>query len=183
MLELHIPEWTGWDSKIEEFRTIKGKDLILEHSLISISKWESKWHKSFFDTKEKTLDEIVDYIRCMVISKVVTDDDLYVISHSEDLINQIKNYIDDPMTATVINDADPNKKNHHRVITSELIYYKMTAYGIPFECQKWHINRLLMLINVCDINNQPQKRMSKREILTSNAELNKMRRAKMGSRG
>lgn len=183
MLTLHIPDVDGWDSVKEEFVTVKGRDVMLEHSLLSISKWESKWHISFFDTSEKTSEQIIDYIRCMEVSKNLTDECLNVISRNADLVKQIKDYIEDPMTATTISTANSDKPSRKQIITSELVYYKMVAYGIPFECQKWHINRLLMLINVCDINNQPQKKMSKKEILTSNAELNRLRRNKLGSKG
>lgn len=176
-----------WDPKKEEFvtlREVKPTILKLEHSLLAISKWESKYHKPFLGkgTKsEKTSDEMFYYIQCMALTPV--DPDVYLCLTQEQ-VNEIADYISDPMTATTISSnrraAGPQNTE---TITSELIYYWMTVHQIPFECQKWHINRLMMLIQICNIKNSPSKKMSKRDILAQNRSLNAARRAKHHSHG
>ena len=152
----------------------------MEHSLVSISKWESKWHKAFLSKKDKTEEEIFDYIKCMTLTQNV---DPSVYDHlTVDNVNQIKAYIEDPMTATVINTNSSDKSNKETV-TSELIYYWMIALNIPSEYQKWHINRLLKLIEVCNVKNSPPKKRSKSDIMRSNAALNAARRKQLGTRG
>lgn len=179
MLVLKVPEKEMYDSSKNLFTTYKETTLTLEHSLMSISKWESKWHKPYFGGQEKTLEEVKDYIRCMTISSI--PDDLVYDRLSSENIQQIKEYILDPMTATTINDA--NKKKNREILTAEVIYYLMVAYNIPFECQKWHINKLLTLIKVCEIKNSPPRKMSKRDILSKNRELNAYRRSMLNSKG
>ena len=152
----------------------------LEHSLLSISKWESKWKKPFISKEQKTQEEALDYIRCMTITPNV-DPHLYRYIPA-DIFKQIEAYIDDPMTATWIN-SNEKKRPNNQIITSELIYYWMVSYRIPMECEKWHLNRLLMLIQVCDEKNKPEKKMSRREILSRNSALNAARRAKLHSKG
>ena len=178
MLEIYVEESEQYDEQNNEFIKIKPQVLKLEHSLVSISKWESKWHKSFLSTSDKTSEEILDYIRCMTINQV-NPYTYYLLSQKN--INDILQYIDDPMTATTIKDI-PGKKNSE-VVTSELIYYWMVALEIPFECEKWHINRLLTLIKVCNIKNQPAKNMSRREVLNQNRLLNEARRKKYHTKG
>ena len=175
MLQLNIPDVEAFDERTNEFIIIKGRTIQLEHSLISLSKWESKWEKPFLSQdKEKTSEEILDYVRCMTLTKNV-DENIYEYL-SEENIEEINDDISAPMTATWFSDRD-NKRNRE-VITSEIIYYQMIALGIPFECQKWHLNRLLTLIRVCSIKNAPQKKMSKKDILKHNRELNAARKAK-----
>jgi len=178
MLELIVPEQELYNDDTNEFVTVHKTNLKLEHSLISISKWESKWHKSFLNSADKTNEEVYDYIKCMTINPV--DDSVYT-ALTNDNINEIMAYINDPMTATTIKDI-PGKKNNE-TITSELIYYWMVALEIPFECERWHLNRLLTLIRVCNIKNQPPKKMSNREILNQNRALNAARRKKYHTRG
>ena len=178
MLEIRVEETEQYNEITNEFITIKPQLLKLEHSLVSISKWESKWHKAFLSNNEKTPDEIMDYIRCMTINQV---DPIVYYCLSQKNIDDIKAYIDDPMTATTIKDI-PGKRNYE-VVTSELIYYWMVALQIPFECEKWHINRLLTLIRVCNIKNQPAKNIPKREILNQNRLLNEARRKKYHTKG
>lgn len=180
MLELFIEDNTLWDEKNEIFIDIKSDTLLLEHSLISISKWESKWEKSFFKTKEKTLEEQIDYIKCMTINKKI-DPYIYNALRSSDF-KKIDAYINAPMTATIIKD-EHNKSNNGTFITSELIYYWMIALNIPFECEKWHINRLLTLISVCNIKNKPPKKMSRNEAIRKQAEINAARRKRLNTRG
>lgn len=181
MLQITVPiSPEGWDEERQEFVDPQVKTLQLEHSLVSISKWESKWHKAFLSKKDKTEEEIFDYIKCMTLTQNV---DPSVYDHlTVDNVNQIKAYIEDPMTATVINTNSSDKPNKETV-TSELIYYWMIALNIPSEYQKWHINRLLKLIEVCNVKNSPPKKRSKSDIMRSNAALNAARRKQLGTRG
>lgn len=179
MLKLHIKETECFNSETNEFHVVKEQTLALEHSLVSISKWEAKWKKPFLHTQNKTYDEIMDYIKCMTTTQNV---DPYTYSClNNDHIKQIQDYLNDSMTATTFTDRD--KKSSREIITSELIYYWMVALQIPFECQKWHINRLLTLIKICNIKNAPSKKMSKADIFKQNRSLNEARRAALGSKG
>lgn len=179
MLSIHIPESEVFLEDVQEFRTIKSQDLHLEHSLISLAKWESKWCKPFLGKGEKTDEEIMDYIKCMTVNQNV-DPLVYTFLTNEDIL-KINDYIASPMTATTFNNS--NKKGSREVITAEIIYYWMVSFNIPFECQKWHLNRLLTLINVCGIKNQPPKKMSKKELASRNSALNAARRKQLGSLG
>lgn len=181
MLQILVPiSPEGWDEVKQEFVEPKTKELQLEHSLISISKWESKWHKAFLSKTDKTEEEIFDYIKCMTLTPNV---DPAVFDHLTTAnINAIKKYIDDPMSATVIISQN-NKGTSHETVTSELIYYWMIALNIPPEYQKWHLNRLLKLIEVCNVKNTPPKKRSKSAILRDNAALNAARRKKLGTKG
>lgn len=181
MLQLCIPGEEFWNEKTEEFVSGPETVISLEHSLISISKWESKWHKPFLSNKKPTNAELFDYIKCMTITSNV-DDSVYNRLTSEH-IDRILKYINDPMTATTITERDGGRHRSSEIVTSELIYYWMVAMQIPFECQKWHINRLMMLIRICGIKNQPDKKMGKRSVMQQNAALNAARRQKLHSRG
>lgn len=179
MLEIQVPPQEIWDDEHEQFFNFKGQKLNLEHSLVSLSKWESKWCKSFLNTKEKTMEESIDYIRCMTITQNV--DPMVYFFLTKENFNSINEYIDAPMTATTFGNDD--KKPSREIITAEIIYYWMVALQIPFECQKWHLNRLLTLVKVCNIKNGDPKKMSKREIMSRNRNLNAARRAKLKSKG
>ena len=181
MLQITVPvSPEGWDEKKQEFIEPKVQILQLEHSLISLSKWESKWCKPFLSSKEKTSEETMDYIKCMTITQNV-DPDVYNHLTAKN-IEEINNYIYAPMTATTFSE-DRNGKSNREIITSELVYYWMVALQIPFECQKWHLNRLLTLIRVCNVKNQPPKKMSKRDVMNRNAALNAARRKQFNSNG
>ena len=180
MLQITIPACEQWDEATNEFVYTKAQTLQSEHSLISISKWESKWNKAFLSKNEKTYEETVDYIKCMTITQNV-DPSVYLRLTNEN-IEQINQYIDAPMTATYFMEDD-DKKPSRETITAELIYYWMIALNIPFECQKWHLNRLLTLVKVCNIKNAPPKKRSKGDIMRRNAKLNAARRAKHHTRG
>ena len=181
MLELTIPASESWDERKEEFVvTRKEQTLKLEHSLVSLSKWESKWCKPFISTKERTPEETMDYIKCMTVSPNV-DPIVYNLLTNEH-IKQVNEYISAPMTATTISGTNGGKQSRD-VVTAELIYYWMIALNIPFECQKWHLNRLLMLIRVCNHMNQPPKKMSKRDVMSRNAALNAARRKQLNTNG
>lgn len=178
MISIHIPEIELLDEKTMEFIKIKPQDLVLEHSLISISKWESKWHKPFLANNNKSTEEVIDYLRCMTITQNV-DPRAYDFISKDDIL-RIDDYIQDSMTATTF--SNQQKKNRD-IITAEIVYYWMITFNIPFECQKWHLNRLLTLINVCTLKNQPPKKMSKSEIRSRNAALNAARRKTLNTRG
>jgi hypothetical protein len=182
MLQITVPlSPEGWDEIREEFVEPKTQILQLEHSLLSLSKWESKWCKSFLSKNEKTTEEVIDYIKCMTLTQNVNPD---VYNHlTDDNIKQINQYIGAPMTATVFSE-EANSKNNREAVTAELVYYWMISLNIPFDpCQKWHLNRLLTLIRVCNIKNSPPKKRSKRDIMRRNAALNAARKKQLNTRG
>lgn len=181
MLTITVPiSPEGWDEEKQEFVEPKTQTLQLEHSLVSLSKWESKWQKPFYSKKELSDEETLDYIKCMTLTKNV-DPDVY--NHlSRENVKTIMDYIGNPMTATTFS-KDDKSSNNREVITSELIYYWMIASNIPFECQKWHLNRLITLIRVCGVKNTPPKKRSKRDIMSRNAALNASRRKQMNTKG
>ena len=182
MIRILLPEKELYDEVNNKFVYLPSRELILEHSLVSISKWESKWHKSFLNTDDKSFDEVMDYIKCMCVEELEDENDLYRLS--EENVSDINTYIQDSMTATTFSDFSDNKNTKSReIITSEIIYYWMIANNIPFECQYWHLNKLLTLIKVCSIKNSPEKKMSTSEILSRNKALNAARRKKMNSKG
>ena len=180
MLKLVIPDKEIYDERTNEFLNIKGATLQLEHSLVSLSKWESKWCKPFLSKKDKTTEELLDYIKCMTLTQNVNPDIYKYLSNST--VNQINEYINAPMTATTFYEEKGGKKSSEQV-TSELIYYWMVALNIPFECQKWHLNRLLTLIKVCNIKNQPPKKRSKKDIAAQYARINAERKRQLNTRG
>ena len=185
MLQLVIPAVVDnyWDEDKEEFIDVtktKAATIHLEHSLVSLSKWESIWHKSFFSKEEKTPEEIMSYIKCMTLDKNV-DSQIYDRITKEN-ITEIMDYINNPMTATTF----PKEKKQSIInerITNELIYYWMVSLNIPVEFEKWHINRLLTLIRVCEVKNTPSKKRSKADIMRSNAATNAARRKMWNTRG
>lgn len=181
MLQLTVllgPEM--WDERKEMFVEPKKQVLQLEHSLVSISKWEAKWCKPFLSRTEMTVEETLDYIKCMTLTQNVNADVYNYITNEH--IGQVNRYIEAPMTATWFTEEKNGKRNSEQV-TNELIYYWMTALNIPFECQKWHFNRLLTLIRVCNIKNQPPKKMSKKDIMSRNAALNAARKKQLNTKG
>ncbi len=180
MLQIVIPALEYWDEEKERFVSEKEQVLQLEHSLISLSKWESKWCKSFLSTKELSREENMDYIRCMTITKNVSPDTYRRLTNQH--IEQINEYIKAPMTATTFREGR-GAKGRKRIITAELIYYWMVAFNIPVEFQKWHLNRLLTLIRVCEIENSPKKKQSANDILRENAALNAARKAQLKTKG
>lgn len=185
MLKITLPATKSvelWDEVNEEYfwaPAEKEQTLLLEHSLVSLSKWESKWCTPFLSKNEKTEEETLDYIRCMTVSPN-TDRSIYNRLTIEN-IQQIKEYINAPMTATIL--PKRHIKGSKEIVTSELIYYWMISMNIPFECQKWHINRLLTLIGICEIKNEPPKKVSRRETVNRYAALNAARRKQLNSKG
>lgn len=181
MLNLTIPEREFYDERKNEFFCYPQIRITLEHSLIAVSKWESKWKKPFLSKDAKTPEEFIDYIKDMTITKNVADEAYTRLGSKEFEI--VQNYIADSMTATTFNNLKKNKKPGRKEnITSELIYYWMDVSGIPYETEKWHLNRLLTLIHIHDVKENSQK-MSKKDIYARNRALNAQRRAKTGSRG
>ena len=180
MLTITIPAGEMFDDKTQRFLSTKEQTLQLEHSLVSLSKWESKWNKPFLSKDDKTNEEVIDYIRCMTINQNVNPDIYKCLSSSN--IESIHKYIDAPMTATTFHN-DNQKGRGREIVTSELIYYWMISHNIPMECQKWHLNRLLTLIRVCNVKNTPSKKMSKRDVASQYASLNAARRNKLNTRG
>ncbi len=173
-----------FDNDTQQFISVKPIGLVLEHCLVSISRWESKFHKPFLvDKPEKTPDEMFYYMKCMVLNHDMDDiDDNIFKCCSQEVIDDIIKYIKDPQTATTI--TIRNKKKNRDIITSELIYYWMCANYIPFSCETWPLNRLLTLVEICSVKNDPkQGKMSTKDILSQNHALNMARRAKLGSLG
>lgn len=181
MLCIITPDIELYDEEKNEFIQLKSQTLKLEHSLIAISKWEAKWKKPFLDS-EKTDEEMIHYIKCMNLTPNISNETFNFLS--DDNIKAISAYINDPMTATWFSeDRDPMVHRNREIVTSELIYYWMIAYNIPSEFQKWHLNRLLTLIRVCDHKNRPSKKMSKASIAKQNRDLNAQRKAMLNSKG
>ena len=182
MLKIVVPgRQEQWDERIEQFVITDDKDvtLRLEHSLISVSKWEAKYHKPFLNS-DKTDIEILDYIKCMTLNSDVPDEVYNRLTASN--ISAINRYIADPMTATTIRDTQSQKKSTE-FVTSELIYYWMIAYGIPAEFEKWHINRLIMLIRVCAAKNEPPKKRTEQQIMADYRAINAANKARLKTRG
>jgi len=181
MLEIIVPAIEYWDEKNELFvPKTKEQTLRLEHSLVSLSKWESKWHRPFLSTKDKTNEEILDYVKCMTLTQGVKDEVYTRLSHEN--LRDIKDYIDNPMTATIIYE-DKSQSSNKEPITAELIYYWMITHQIPSEYRKWHLNQLLTLIRICNIKNAPPKKQSKKAIASRQAALNAARKKKFNTRG
>lgn len=181
MLQVVIPSVEFWDERNEIFINSESETLQLEHSLLSLSKWESKWCKPFLGKELKTNEEINDYIRCMTINDNVSPD---VYNAIPDVVfDQINNYIQASMTATWFNENAGTKKNSRDIITAEIIYYWMISQNIPMECQTWHLNRLIALLRVCSIKNTPPKKMGKNEMLTQRQALNQARREQFNMKG
>lgn len=184
MLSITIPPFELYDEAKEEFVGItKETNLQVEHSLLSISKWESKWHKPFIGnnfTEKKTKEELIDYIRCMTVTQKVDPIVYYGINNQ--ILSKVSAYIEDSMTATTFTE-EQNKKFNNDIITAEIIYYWMVTLGIPFECEKWHLNRLIALIRVCSIKNQGEQKMPPREAAAYRQALNAARLKQYNTHG
>ncbi len=179
-LTVTIPGKELYDSAANRFIITKDHTITLEHSLLSIARWESKWHKPFISREEKTRDELIDYIRCMTLTQNVNPSVYYGIDNKT--LKIILDYMQDPNTATTI--KQQQKRGNQKVITNEVIYYWMTALNIPFDpCEKWHFGHLMTLIEVCNIEQQPKKKMTKSESAARRASLNAARRARYNSKG
>lgn len=179
MLQITIPAAEHYDERTNRFIKTKEQTLQLEHSLVSLSKWESKWCKPFLGKNKMTRAETIDYIRCMTLTQNV-DPKVYL-SLTNENVDAVREYIESPMTATTINEGKTG--GGREIITAEIIYYWMVAFNIPFECQKWHLNRLLTLIRVCDIKNRPNKKMNKKDLMSRNRALNEARKKSLNTKG
>lgn len=180
MLRLIIEGDESFNEATNTFEDTEDIIIDLEHSLISLSKWESEFNKPFLASGDKTPEEIFGYLKAMIVTPNVDPDVLFKCSQKN--IDAIQEYIDSSQTATTFGTM-PERRGPGEIITSELIYYWMLSFNIPFECQYWHLNRLFALIRICNIKNSKPKRMSRNEIAQRNAELNAKRKAELGTRG
>lgn len=179
-IKITIPRQEFFNENTNEFMVINETSLTLEHSLVSISKWESKWHVNYLNNKDKTMEQVIDYLRCMTITQNI-DPEIYRYIPESELL-KVQKYIEDPMTATKITKPIGSSRSM-KIVTSEVIYFYMATYNIPVEFEKWHLNRLLTLIDVCNEENKPKKKMSMPQIMSSNASLNAARRAMYNTKG
>ena len=177
---LKIPEQQLYDESTSTFVHIPDTTLHLEHSLYAISKWEAKWNKPFLDQHtEKTPEEITDYIRCMCVDPEESYDPRVWNALSRRDVQSIENYISAKMTASTVNIRDKKPQRKAQVITSELLYYYLSAFGIPFDCEHWHLARLMMLIQIASVEQQGGKKMPRNEMISQRNALNRARQAKM----
>lgn len=176
MLELHISETELWDPVSEKFLLVKEQSLPLEHSLLSISKWEEKWHKPMplINNERLSGDEFLDYVRCMTISR--NPDPLVYRCITAREVEAIMAYINDPHTATWFGN-EKSGGNDKRPLTTELIYHLMFAFGVSKECEKWHLNRLMTQLRVEYEESKPSKKKTPAEIAERHRMLNAKRRA------
>lgn len=182
MLRLEVKQTSLWDEENEQYIYTEPATVRLEHSLISISKWEAIYKRPYLIPQKFSQKETLDYIKCMCLDENVSDDVFYAVYGDSSLMKQIDDYINSSPTATTIYEDNKKKRNSEKV-TSELIYYWMVANEIPFTCETWHIERLLTLIRVCNVKNQPPKKQSMNDIYARNKRLNAARRAKHTSKG
>lgn len=180
MLQITVPGIELYDEKNNCFIYLEERTLQLEHSLVSLSKWEAKWHKPFISKTQKTEEEIRDYVKCMTITQNV-DPGVYD-RLTPNNYDEIERYINAPMTATTFKEGRSGKKGGG-MVTNEIIYYWMVSLNIPKDCEKWHLNRLLTLVRVCNEKNAPSKKMSRSEIMRNNAAMNAARRQQLNSKG
>lgn len=179
-----IPETDFWDEIKEEFVYVPETKIKLMHSLVSISKWESKWHKAFLGKKEKTPEEIIDYVRCMTVTQNVNDAVYFAVN--QQIMDEVLAYIEDSMSASIVPDIDDKGKKSKDTPTSEYLYYCMFANSIPMECEKWHLNRLLNLIKIFGIKNNEANggnKVSRASNAKRYAKMNAARRAAKHSKG
>lgn len=181
MLTINLPKTEYFDEENQEFITVEETTLELEHSLVSLSKWESKWEKPFLSTKELTDEETMDYVRCMTITPNVPPEVYSLLTASH--LDKVNDHVRAKMTATWFAESQQKGQGNKEIITAELVYFWMITLSIPFECQHWHLSRLLTLIRVCNEKNQPAKKMGKSDIAARNRSLNAQRKAQMQTKG
>lgn len=180
MLKIIVGSTEMFDDVKQEFTAEGGFVLELEHSLASLSKWESEFEKPFLGQEEKTTEEVFGYIKAMTLTPDVPDEVFQKLS--EENVKAINVYIDKKMTATWFRE-EPGASQNREIVTAEVIYFWMTQFQIPFTCENWHLNRLMTLIRVCNNKSQKPKKMSRNEIAARNRQLNAERRARLKTRG
>ncbi len=180
MLTLTVGGTESYNEQTDKFVFVGGTQLQLEHSLVSLSKWESQHEKPFLGKGDKSPEEIFDYVRCMALDEETPEEIFYQLN--EDNFKAVNAYLDKKMTATWFSNVSAAPRSSE-VITSELIYYWMTVFQIPFECQHWHLNRLFTLIRICNEKQAKPKKMSRSEIAQRNRELNERRKKELGTKG
>jgi hypothetical protein len=180
MLRITIPKQEFYDEVEGKFIYSDYIELDLEHSLVSVSKWESKFEKPFLAPGTKTTEEVLDYIRAMIVTPNVPLD--IVSKFGPDDIERVNDYIESKQSATTFG-MMPKATGRSETISSELVYYWMVTYNIPFECETWHLNRLFSLIRICNVKSTKQKKMSRGQLAARNRELNAQRRAALGTTG
>jgi len=180
MLAITVPELESYDEASSRLIKSESYTFQLEHSLASLSKWESEFERPFLTDGPKTPEETIAYVKCMTLTDGVPES-IYTRLSSENYV-QINNHINAKMTATWFNDR-PQPGRGREVITSEVIYYWLTSYNIPFECDQWHLNRLLALVKVANAKNAPKKKMGRRDMLAQRDQINAARKAQAQSKG
>jgi hypothetical protein len=180
MLTITVGATDVYDDETHKFTSQGGFELQLEHSLVSLSKWEAIHEKPFLESKEKTPEELLSYIECMVVTQNPPED--FLLRCSKENVEEIQAYIERKMTATWFSEIQPQSRSYE-IVTSELIYHWMTVFNIPFECQHWHLNRLFTLLRICNIKQDKPQKMSRAEIARRNRELNEQRKAQLGTKG
>jgi len=184
MLTIEVPETDVWDKANSQFVTLPGATLELEHSLVSLSKWEAKWQLPFLSTDDKTTEQTLDYIEMMCLTEVESPTIFKRLS--EENVAKINDYLKSKMTATWFAETPTlpgGAPKRQETITSELIYYWLVSLQIPFETQYWHLNRLITLVRVINEKNKPEKKMSKADLAARNRMLNEQRKAKFKTAG
>lgn len=183
MLTITILGEEVFNEETMEFSSFGDIVLEMEHSLASLSKWEQKWQIPFLGPQDKTNEQLLDYIHCMILTPGVPDNIVSTMSQSN--IDEIQKYIESPETATTFAKESTTRKGNREIITSELIYYWMSAFKLPIQAETWHLNRLFSLIRIASIKNSDKsgKKMPKHEIAARNRELNRQRREQLNTTG
>jgi hypothetical protein len=180
MLTITVGATGVYDEESGTFKTQGGVELQLEHSLVSLSKWEAIHEKAFLGSNDKSSEEVLSYVECMLLTPNPPEEILHQLSQEN--VQEINEYIDRKMTATWFSEQ-PGTPKSREIITAELIYYWMTVFSIPFECETWHLNRLFTLIRICNVKQAKPKKMSRAEVARRNRELNEQRKAQLGTKG